>query len=148
MSVRVRVYTGVEIRAVPSWTVPAHMLRAGQASSAQNGAARINPRLHLFYQSFRAVPCRAIPCQPSKWSKCKRGIRRLHADLRFVQQILGSEVCVHNSRFIAQKLGYEVCAAKSSDGLNPYFVHSIYIYLSTGKFMHFRVPTCTSQCKQ
>ena len=54
--------------------MPAHMFRAGQASSARNGEARINLHLQLFYQSFRALQCRAIPCQPSKWSKCKRGI--------------------------------------------------------------------------
>ena len=33
----------------------------------------------------------------------------------------------HDPRIIAQKFGSEVCAAKSSDCLNPYFVHNIYI---------------------
>ena len=54
-----------------------------------------------------------------------RDPRRLRADPRFAQQILGSEVCVRDPRIIAQKLGSEVCAAKSSDGLNLYFAHNI-----------------------
>ena len=37
-----------------------------------------------------------------------------------------SKVCMRDPRIIAQKLGSEVCAAKSSDGLNPYFAHNIY----------------------
>ena len=56
-----------------------------------------------------------------------RDPRRLRADPRFAQQILGSEVCVRDPRIMAQKLGSEVCAAKSSDGPNPYIAHNIYI---------------------
>ena len=51
--------------------------------------------------------------------------RRLCADPRFAQQIVGSEVCVRDPRIIVQKLGSKVCAAKSSDGPNPYFSHNI-----------------------
>ena len=51
--------------------------------------------------------------------------RRLRADPRFAQQIVGSEVCVRDPRIIVHKLGSEVCAAKSSDGPNPYFSHNI-----------------------
>ena len=46
-------------------------------------------------------------------------------DLRFAQQILGSDVCVRNPRIIAPKLRSEVCAAKSYDGTNPYFALNI-----------------------
>ena len=53
--------------------------------------------------------------------------RILRADPRFVQQILVSEVYVYDPRIIAQKLGSEVCTAKSSDGLNLYLAHNIYI---------------------
>ena len=53
-----------------------------------------------------------------------RGLRNKSVDPRFVQQILGSEVCVRDPRIIAQKLGSEVCAAKSLDGPNPYFAHN------------------------
>ena len=42
-----------------------------------------------------------------------RDPRRLRVDSRFAQQILGSDVCVRNTRIIAPKLGSEVCAAKS-----------------------------------
>ena len=60
-----------------------------------------------------------------------RDPRRLRADPRFAQQILGSEVCVSDPRIIAQKPGSEVCAAKSSDGPNPYFAHNIYAHIYT-----------------
>ena len=46
---------------------------------------------------------------------------------RFAQHICRSEVCLRNPRIAAQKLRSEVCTAKSSDGLNPYFTHNIYI---------------------
>ena len=55
-----------------------------------------------------------------------RDPRRLRADLRFAQQILGSEVCVRDPRIMAQSSVSEVCATKSWDGPNPYFAHNIY----------------------
>ena len=54
-----------------------------------------------------------------------RDPRKLRADPRLAQQILRSEVSMHDPRITAQKLGSEVCAAKSSDGSNPYFVHKL-----------------------
>ena len=53
--------------------------------------------------------------------------RRLRANPRLAQQILGSEVCMCDPRILAQMLGSEVCTAKSSDGLNPYFACKIYV---------------------
>ena len=57
-----------------------------------------------------------------------RGLCSKLLDLKFDQQILGFEVCVHKPRIIVQKSGSDICAAKSSDGPNSYFLHNIYIW--------------------
>ena len=69
-----------------------------------------------------------------------RNPRRLREDLKFAQQILGSEVCVHDPRIIAQKFKSEVWAVKSSDGPNPFFALNIYTMI-VNYCMYFGFPT-------